>query len=220
MAKKCGSPQDNKNEILTAKQKMFCEEYLIDFNGARAAVAAGYSKKTAKAIANENLTKPYLQDYLSSRIAARAERVQISQDDVIRELQHIAFDDIKNYLDFRTEKTQLDTDSEGNPIVGYKTIVDVKDSREIDTRNVQEVSLGVNGAFKFKLYSKDEALLQLGRHLGIFKDKMEISSDENRDIKISFVDKSNRRAGAEPDPQIAGDYTNPVGIKDNGNRST
>jgi phage terminase small subunit len=157
---------------LTDKQKAFCEEYLVDFNGMQAAIRAGYSEKTARSIAAENLTKPYMQEYLLELKAERANRVKISQDDVLRELIHIAFDDIKNYLDFRTEKAQVDTDKNGMPVYGYKTIVDVKDSDGIDTRNVQEVSLGANGSFKFRLYSKDEALLQLGRHLGLFTDNL------------------------------------------------
>lgn len=44
--------------MMTNKMKMFCLEYLKDFNGAEAARRAGYSKKTARNIANENLTKP------------------------------------------------------------------------------------------------------------------------------------------------------------------
>lgn len=49
---------------LTDKQKRFCEEYVIDWNATRAAIAAGYSKKTAKQIATENLSKPYLKEYI------------------------------------------------------------------------------------------------------------------------------------------------------------
>jgi len=46
---------------LTAKQRRFCEEYLIDLNATQAAIRAGYSPKTARFIDNENLTKPYIQ---------------------------------------------------------------------------------------------------------------------------------------------------------------
>jgi len=49
---------------LTPKQKRFCEEYVIDFNGTQAAIRAGYSKKTAAAIANEILAKPEITEYL------------------------------------------------------------------------------------------------------------------------------------------------------------
>lgn len=53
---------------LTAKQKRFCDEYLIDLNATQAAIRAGYSKKTARAIANENLTKPAIKEYINQRM--------------------------------------------------------------------------------------------------------------------------------------------------------
>lgn len=204
------------SDNLTDKQRAFCEEYIIDFNGAQAAIRAGYSEKTARMIATENLTKPYIQAYLSELIQERKERVKVSQDDVVRELSHIAFDDIKNYLKFKTEKIKVDTDSNGEPIYDYRTIVDVKDSQTIDTRNIQEVAIAPNGAFKFKLYGKDDALVNLGRHLGIFNDKLNLTGEEGAsEIKISFVDKTKRSNEKEKDPKIAGDYTNPTNIKEN-----
>ena len=71
---------------LNEKQKQFCNEYLIDFNGTQAAIRAGYSAKTAKSIANENLTKPDIQAYLSELIENRNERTKITQDEVIRDI--------------------------------------------------------------------------------------------------------------------------------------
>lgn len=52
----------------TEKQKMFCDEYLIDLNATQAAIRAGYSKKSARAIGKENLTKPYIQEYINNRL--------------------------------------------------------------------------------------------------------------------------------------------------------
>ena len=71
---------------LNEKQKQFCNEYLIDFNGTQAAIRAGYSRSTARSIANENLTKPDIQQYLKELIEKRNERVQITQDDVIKDI--------------------------------------------------------------------------------------------------------------------------------------
>lgn len=202
------------SDNLTDKQRAFCEEYIIDFNGAQAAIRAGYAEKTARITAAKLLTKSNIQSYLSELIQERKERVKVSQDDVIRELSHIAFDDIKNYLKFKTEKVKVD-EVDGKPIYDYRTVVDVKDSQSIDTRNIQEVSVAPNGAFKFKLYGKDNALELLGRHLGIFNDKLNLTSEEGAsEIKISFVDKTKRSAEAEKDPKIAGDYTNPINTKE------
>ena len=68
---------------LTPKQRRWIDEYLIDFNGAAAAVRAGYSPKSARAIAHENLTKPDIQAVLQARQAAMAQELQITRQGVI-----------------------------------------------------------------------------------------------------------------------------------------
>ena len=52
---------------MTLKQQRFADEYIITANATQAAIKAGYSKKTAKVIANENLTKPYIKKYIDER---------------------------------------------------------------------------------------------------------------------------------------------------------
>jgi phage terminase small subunit len=113
------------------------------------------------------------------------QRNMVTVEKVIAELAHIAFDDISNYLEYRTEKTVVDHDKEtGEPIIDYKTIVELKDSRTIDTRNIAEISTGPNGVFRFKQYCKDNALVQLGKYLGMFKDNVTITGN----IPVKIVD--------------------------------
>ena len=83
--------QDFTEREITAKQRRFCEEYLIDLNGTQAAIRAGYSPKTAKAIASENLTKPYIAAEIAAAFAARSERTEVTQDQVLKELTRIGF---------------------------------------------------------------------------------------------------------------------------------
>lgn len=71
---------------LNEKQKQFCNEYLFDFNGTQSAIRAGYSLKSAYSIANENLKKPEIQNYLKELIESRNERVQITQDELVRDI--------------------------------------------------------------------------------------------------------------------------------------
>jgi phage terminase small subunit len=166
---------------LTLKQTKFVDEYLIDLNATQAAIRAGYSEKTANRIASENLSKLDVQSYLQKRQKELQNHANITPEKVIDELTHIAFDDIKNYLSFRTEKTQVGESDNGSPILAYDTIVDLKDSDTIDTRNISEISKGRDGQFKFKLYSKDNALVQLGKYLGMFNDKP-IGGEDIEDI--------------------------------------
>lgn len=53
---------------MNARQKKFCDEYLIDCNATQAAIRAGYSQKTAKQIGQENLTKPDLKAYIDEQL--------------------------------------------------------------------------------------------------------------------------------------------------------
>lgn len=79
---------------LTDKQKLFVFEYLIDQNATQAAIRAGYSKKTAGVIGNENLKKPYIQAFLEKYQNNRAEKSGVLFETVINELKKIGFVDI------------------------------------------------------------------------------------------------------------------------------
>lgn len=74
---------------LTAKQQRFCDEYLIDLNATQAAIRAGYSKKTAGAIATENLQKPYLKEYIAKRMAEKEAALVADQAEVMQYLTSV-----------------------------------------------------------------------------------------------------------------------------------
>ncbi len=73
-------------EDLTPKQKQFCEEYIIDLNATQAAIRAGYSEKTARSIGNRLLTNVDIQNYIRELQQKRSERLQYTQDDLLRDL--------------------------------------------------------------------------------------------------------------------------------------
>ena len=98
-------------KVLNPKQKKFCQEYIKDFNATQAAIRSGYSKKTAKVIGYENLTKPYIRDYLASLIAKQAEKAEITVQEIIQ--------DLKKLKDRCMQEIEV-RDKEGNPIGEYK----------------------------------------------------------------------------------------------------
>lgn len=112
-----------------------------------------------------------------------AERNMVTKEKVLSELAHIAFDDISNYLRFYP-------DAEGN------IKMEIKDSETIDTRAVSEVSIGKDGQFKFKVYCKDNALVQLGKHLGMFVDRVE-SNNTNTNIEVQLTEEERKQRIAE-----------------------
>jgi phage terminase small subunit len=70
---------------VNAKQKTFCEEYLIDLNATQAAIRAGYSEKTAYSIGHENLSKPEIAKYIAELKEKRSEDAEIDAAWVLRE---------------------------------------------------------------------------------------------------------------------------------------
>lgn len=74
---------------MTAKQKRFCDEYLIDLNATQAAIRAGYSEKTARVIGAENLSKPALKSYIDQRMAEKESELIADQNEVLKYLTSV-----------------------------------------------------------------------------------------------------------------------------------
>ena len=74
---------------LTEKQKRFCDEYLIDLNGTQAAIRSGYSKKTAKEISSQNLTKLNIIKYLNKKREKLQKKVEINHEWVLNNFKDI-----------------------------------------------------------------------------------------------------------------------------------
>lgn len=74
---------------LTLKQKAFADYYIETGNATEAAVRAGYSKKTAKVIGSENLTKPAIKDYIQERLKMIEDSRIADGDEVLRYLTSV-----------------------------------------------------------------------------------------------------------------------------------
>ena len=74
---------------LTDKQKIFCKEYLVDLNATRACIRAGYSKKTARAIGCENLTKPYIHNEIQRLKGIREKKVGLTAEKVLKDIERV-----------------------------------------------------------------------------------------------------------------------------------
>ncbi|ENX03607.1 hypothetical protein F900_00701 [Acinetobacter modestus] len=156
---------------LRGKQQRFVDEYLVDRNATQAAIRAGYSQKTATVIGAENLTKPNIQEAIKLGEAEIAERTKITQDRVMKELEKIGFSNMLDYItitnggDPVTDFSALTRDQAA--AISEITVEEYTEGRGEDARNVKRT--------KFKLSDKRSALVDMGRHLGMFKDKVEIT---------------------------------------------
>jgi phage terminase small subunit len=159
---------------LTQKQERFVQElvkgksqreaYKIAYNASKMADTT-IDSNACRLLKNSKVKARY--DELRFKITKRAEeKAIITAEEVLKEIVDIVRDDISNYLDFRTEKT-IAGYQDGEIIFDYKNIVEIKDSREISTKNISEVQLGKDGQLKFKTYCRDTALYKLAELMGM-----------------------------------------------------
>lgn len=171
---------------LTPKQKRFVEEYLIDLNATQAAIRAGCSQRTARQIGEENLSKPDIFFAVQEAQAKRSERTEITQDMVLQELAKIGFSDIRKIVRWGETVIRMETDKDGNDVVVPYHGLALIDSNEIDDATaaaIAEVAEGRNG-LTVKLHDKKGALVDIGRHLGMFKDRVEHSGPDGGPIPM------------------------------------
>lgn len=153
----------------TEQMKKFCDEYLIDCNGRRAAMAAGYSKKSADQMCYHLLKRPLIREYLRKGIQKNTKRNNISADKVLQEIAKVAFASLGAFMSIdeggniqfklRNNKT---LDAKDDPL---GVLSQFEQETYVDGRgeNVQLVK-----RTKIKLLDKMKALDMLGRYLMLF----------------------------------------------------
>lgn len=142
---------------MTPKQQRFVEEYLVDLNATQAAIRAGYSTRTAneqgaRLLANVSVTKA-----VAARRAALSEKVEVTQERIVEEYARMAFYDPASLA--------------RRPITGPS---DIPKLPEEVRRAIVGWSWDKAGNFTLKLADKNAALTNLGRHLGMFQDKVQV----------------------------------------------
>lgn len=137
---------------MTPKQRLFIAEYLVDFNGAAAAIRAGYSPKQAGQKAWQlRKWRPDIAKAIDDAIAARERRTFVTADRVLQEYARIAFADIRRLVEHRPEGMVLK-----NPAALSAD----------DAAVISEISL-VGGRMTVKLHDKRHALAAIERLLGL-----------------------------------------------------
>ncbi|MFQ9546229.1 MAG: terminase small subunit [Clostridium sp.] len=172
---------------LTEKQKIFVNEYLVDLNATRAyKVAYPNVKKDDTAAVNGNrlLRNAKVKEYLNERMKEREKRTEITQDKVLEELAAIAFSNGSKYAKVieeivYDENGEVLLDHNGN-IVKQKVVelVLTDELSETDKKAIASIKRGKNG-IEISTCDKVRALELLGKHLGMFKEKVEVSGNIN-----------------------------------------
>lgn len=145
---------------MTPKEIKFCQEYLVDLNGTQAAIRAGYSKRSAKEIASENLTKPNIKKWIEEQQKAIAKRTELTQDRILQEYARIAFFDIRKiYNDANALIDIQDMDDDTAAAVAATETLEEYDSMD-------GVKILTGFTKKIKLWDKVKALDSISKVLG------------------------------------------------------
>jgi phage terminase small subunit len=183
---------------LTPRQRRFCEEYLVDLNASAAARRAGYSVTTAYSIGQENLKKPEIATEIQRRMEARSKRTEITADQVVTELGKIAFANMLNYITIQDDGTAVVdfsmVDRDQGAVMREVTIETYAESRGDDAQTVKRI--------KFALYDKKGALELLGRHFGLFTDKLEAKLEVQGEDPASIL-AARRMRREDPDRLVS-----------------
>ena len=84
---------------MSEKQIAFCDFYVETLNQTEAAILAGYSKKTARTTGSENMTKPYIKEYIDLRLAELEEARIADASEVLRYLTSVMRGEVKDQFD-------------------------------------------------------------------------------------------------------------------------
>ena len=156
---------------MNERQKRFADEYLVDLNAEQAAIRAGYSERYARGNAHKLVANGCIGEYIKKRMKDRVERTEITQDMVLKELAIIAF---SNAADYASVIEKEFPDGDGNS-VKCRVVEPVltEDLTEEQKRALSVIKKGRDG-FEVKPYDKVRALELLGKHLGMWTEKVEM----------------------------------------------
>ena len=167
---------------MTEKQKIFADEYLIDLNATRAykvAYPRVKNDETAAAAAARLLKNVKVVTYIEKRMQDRQKRTEVTQDRVIEELAAIAFARASDFAQI---------------VKGRVVLTNTADMSDEQIRAIAGIKQGKFG-IELKLNDKEKALELLGRHLGMFKDRVEVSGLDDEKKKLDDILQQMRGGG-------------------------
>ena len=180
---------------LTDKQSAFIEAYLTSWNATQAAITAKYSKKTARVIGPENLSKPAIQGAIQVRLAA----LKMSADEVLVRLAEHARGTADDFLaiervtrhDMVVEAAPTEEEPKAVKIVpgpGYEVVEVRLDLEKAKDRGklhlLKEYKVDKGGAISVKWHDSQAALALLAKIHGLLVDRTELTGKDGAPIAV------------------------------------
>jgi phage terminase small subunit len=149
------------------KVAKFVSEYLVDLNGTQAAIRAGYAPKSAHVTASKLLKKPKVKGALDAAIAERSKRTDVTADRVIQEIARLAFVDVSKAYNADTGELLKPNEMPDDVRAAFGGLDFAKSGDKVG-----------------RFLGKERSLELLGKHLGLFRDKVELSGKDGGAISI------------------------------------
>ncbi|RJV45965.1 terminase small subunit [Coprococcus sp. AF19-8AC] len=165
---------------LTAKQQRFCDEYLIDLNATQAAIRAGYSKRSARQIADLNMSKHDIREYIDNRLAEKEKALIADQNEVLKYLTATMRREKKECIVVTTSEERSMYAPDDNGTMRKQTV-------KKETPQIVEIPARLSDANK--------AAELLGKAYGLYTDKVEADVDMDLNININYGDDDDTGGG-------------------------
>lgn len=170
----------------TDRHETFAREYVIDLNGTRAAIAAGYSENGAEVIASRLLRNAKVRRHIDALRTKRASRLEVKADKVVEEIARLAFSNLQDYI-------RINADGQAD--------VDLSTLTRDQAAAVSEITVDTTGGTgdgerrlvlrtKIKLIDKTKNLELLCRHLGMLNDKIQVSGLEGLAERVNKLNQA------------------------------
>jgi phage terminase small subunit len=170
---------------LTDKENRFVIEYLRDYNGLQAATRAGYSEATAGQIAYELLRRPRVRNKIDEHEKDLSTRFLVTRERLMKEMSIAGYADMADYVDVENGEVNIKDFKDLPPQITRaikkvecnKTVKYLRDNK--GKRTGEEVE---HITTKLELHDGLKAKELMGKEVGMFKDKVELSGPGGKDL--------------------------------------
>lgn len=177
------------------RHELFAQELAKGQTADAAYALAGFKPhrgNAARLSANESV-----RERVSAIQLAAAERAEITVAEVLRELKKIGFADIRKAVKWRSNVLATTIDDDGTPHPYYTSNVELVGSDDVDDDTaaaIAEISQTDKGGLKVKFHDKRAALVDIGKHLGMFKERIEHSGPNGGPVPMITTDMTPQQA--------------------------
>lgn len=173
-------------ELENRRQEEFCQQYIIDFNGFRAAVDAKYAERSARVTASRLLTKANILKRIAELLKERSERTKITQDMVLYELVGLLTSDIRDFVEVEEGGSVRIKPFSEIPEGKTRVIKSIKEDRIMkDDPKSQDDAIIIHDKITYSLHGKEKAIELAMKHLGMLIEKIEFPKGIPMNIKAA-----------------------------------